>query len=74
MVTIDIASGNVTHQFGYLLTAGSGVSEIVALNEHEFLVDERDGSGREANVPPGNSTNAKVKQLFKIDLSNTIDT
>jgi len=73
LVTIDIASGNVTHQFGYVLTAGSGVSEICALNNHEFLVDERDGSGREANVPPGNSTNAKVKQLFKIDLTGATD-
>jgi hypothetical protein len=73
IVTIDIASGKVTHQFGYLLTAGSGVSEICAINNHEFLVDERDGTGREANVPPGNSTKAKVKQLFKIDLANAID-
>ena len=73
IVTIDIESGKVTHQFGYLLTTGSGVSEICALNDHEFLVDERDGTGREANTPPGNSTNAKVKQLFKIDLSNATD-
>jgi hypothetical protein len=73
IVTIDIFSGRVTHQYGYLLTAGSGVSEIVALNDHEFLVDERDGTGREANVPPGNSTNAKIKQLFKIDLDGAVD-
>lgn len=73
IVTIDIPTGKVTHQFGYLLTTGSGVSEICALNNHEFIVDERDGSGREANTPPGNSTNAKVKQLFKIDLKNAID-
>ena len=73
IVTIDIASGKVIHQFGYLLTAGSGVSEICAINNHEFLVDERDGTGREANVPPGNSTNAVVKQLFKIDLKKAID-
>jgi hypothetical protein len=46
IVTIDIASGHTTHQYGYLLTDGSGVSEIVALNDHEFLVDERDGTGR----------------------------
>jgi hypothetical protein len=73
IVTIDILSGRVTDQYAYLLTAGSGVSEIVALNNHEFLVDERDGTGREANVPPGNSTNAKVKQLFKIDLDGAVD-
>jgi hypothetical protein len=67
MVTIDIASGRTTHQFAYLLTAGSGVSEIVSLNDHEFLVDERDGNGR------ANGNNAKTKQLFKIDLSNAVD-
>ena len=67
MVTIDIASGRVTHQFGYLLTAGSGVSEIVALNNHEFLVDERDGNGR------ANGNDAVVKQLFKIDLDGAAD-
>jgi hypothetical protein len=73
IVTIDILSGSVTHQYAYLLTTGSGVSEIVALNDHEFLVDERDGTGREANTPPGNSTNAKIKQLFKIDLEGAAD-
>jgi hypothetical protein len=67
IVTIDIASGAVTHQFAYLLTVGSGASEIVALNNHEFLIDERDGSGR------GNGDAAKVKQLFKIDLSGAVD-
>ncbi len=67
LVTIDIASGRVTHQYGYLLTTGSGVSEIVALNNHELLVDERDGHGR------GNGDKAKVKQLFKIDLDGAID-
>ena len=70
IVTIDIA---FRPRHSYLLTTGSGVSEIVALNNHEFLVDERDGTGREANVPPGNSTNAKVKQLFKIDLDGAVD-
>ncbi len=67
IVTIDIASGHVTHQFAYLLTTGSGVSEILALNDHEFLVDERDGKGR------GDADNAKVKQLFKIDLAGAVD-
>ncbi len=67
IVSFDIASGRATHQFAYLLTTGSGVSEIVALNNHEFLVDERDGHGR------ANGDNAKVKQLFKIDLSAAVD-
>ncbi len=67
MVTIDIASGRVTHQFGYLLTTGSGVSEILALNNHEFLVDERDGHGR------ADGSKAKVKQIFKIDITGAKD-
>src|SRR5580698_8072455 len=46
LVTIDIASGHWTHQYAYLLTTGTGVSEIVALNDHELLVDERDSHGR----------------------------
>jgi hypothetical protein len=66
IVTVDIASG-ATQQFAYLLTTGSGVSDIVALNDHEFLVDERDGKGR------GDGSNAKVKQLFKIDLAGAMD-
>jgi hypothetical protein len=64
---IDIASGVTLHEYAYLLTTGSGVSEIVALNDHEFLVDERDGKGL------GDDSSAKVKQVFKIDLTNAVD-
>ena len=66
IVTIDIRTGK-THEYAYLLTTGSGVSEIVALNQHEFLVDERDGKGR------GDGSKAKIKQIFKIDLANAVD-
>ena len=45
IVTIDVETGKTTNEFAYQLTTGSGVSEIVALNDHEFLVDERDGKG-----------------------------
>jgi hypothetical protein len=64
---IDLRSGKTTHEYAYLLTTGSGVSEIVALNNHEFFVDERDGKGR------GDGSNAKVKQVFKIDLAGAVD-
>jgi hypothetical protein len=67
LVTIDIASGQTTHEYAYLLTTGSGVSEITALNQHEFLVDERDGAGR------GDGSLAVVKQIFKIDLNGAVD-
>ena len=66
IVTIDIANGT-THEYAYHLTTGSGVSEIVAINNHEFLVDERDGNGLGA----GNT--ASVKSLFKIDLAGATD-
>jgi len=66
IVTIDIATG-ATKEFGYMLTAGSGVSEITAINDHEFLVDERDGAGL------GDGSNAVAKKLFKIDLSSAQD-
>ncbi|CAM3058973.1 Phytase-like domain-containing protein [Sphingomonas antarctica] len=66
IVTIDIATG-ATHEYGYKLTNGSGVSEITAINDHEFLVDERDGKGL------GDGSAAAVKQLFRIDLSGATD-
>ena len=43
------------------------MSEIVAINDHEFLVDERDGKGL------GDGSAAAVKQLFKIDLAGATD-
>ncbi|HAT31358.1 MAG TPA: pyruvate-binding protein [Janthinobacterium sp.] len=66
IVTIDIAT-KVIHEYAYKLTSGSGVSEIVALNDHQFLVDERDGKGL------GDGSTAVVKQLFKIDLAGAQD-
>lgn len=66
LVTIDIASG-ITHEYAYKLTTGTGVSDIVAINDHEFLVDERDGKGM------GDGTRAVVKQLFRIDIAHATD-
>ena len=66
IVTIDIASG-ATHEYAYNLTTGTGVSDIVALNDHQFLVDERDGNGR------ANGNDAVAKQLFIIDTDGATD-
>lgn len=63
IVVIDIASGN-TQEFAYKLTDGSGVSEILAVNNNQFLVLERDGKGL------GDGTNAVAKKLYQIDLTN----
>ena len=73
MVTIDIASGRVTHQYAYPLTTvkGSAISELLAVNDHQFLVDERDATGFETavddNSPP------KEKTLYEIDLTGATD-
>ena len=66
IVTVDIAT-KATHEYAYQLTSGSGVSEIVALNDHQFIVDERDGNGL------GDGSKAKVKQLFTVDVSGATD-
>ena len=66
IVTIDVASG-ATHEYGYTLTTGSGVSDIVALSATKFVVDERDGKGL------GDGSTALVKQAFTIDLTGAVD-
>jgi hypothetical protein len=74
IITIDIATG-LTHQYAYQLTnIGTAakpkyptISEIVAVNDHELLVDERDGKGR------GDDSTAAYKKIYHIDLTNAAD-
>lgn len=74
IVTIDVHTGH-TRQYAYAL-ANIGttskpkyptISEILAINDHEFLVDERDGKGR------GDDSVAAFKQIFHIDLAGAQD-
>jgi hypothetical protein len=70
IVRVDLPTGKVK-QYAYPLSnIGSdskpkypGVSEILAVNDHEFLVDERDGKGL------GDGSAAEFKKVFRIDLS-----
>ena len=67
IVTIDIASGNVKAQYAYPLFATkpgkyATISEILAVNDHQFLVDERDGKGFEG----GGSAGYKMLNLVDI--------
>jgi len=69
IVTIDIATGT-THEYAYDNLIGTktyNVSEIVAINDHQFLIDERDGKGL------GDGSNAVVKQFFEVDLTGATD-
>jgi hypothetical protein len=73
LVTIDIKTG-ATHEYAYKLTEGSGVSEILAVNNHQFLVDERDGSGMgDTPLLTDTASPAEVKKLFLIDLAGAQD-
>jgi hypothetical protein len=65
LLTIDIESGK-SHEYLYQLadSQGHGVSEIVAVNSHEFLVLERDTKAGDK---------AACKSLFLIDLDDATD-
>src|SRR5262249_47049402 len=70
IVTIDARTG-ATHEYAYEFTnIGTAAkpkfgtaSDIVAINDHEFLVDERDGNGL------GDNSTAVFKKLFRIDIA-----
>ena len=69
IVSIDIASGDV-RQYSFNNVIGGKAynsSEILALNDHEFWVLERDGKGL------GDGSAAKVKQIWSVNLSGTTD-
>jgi len=71
IVRINIQTG-VTEQFVYDnhlndTNKNYNSSEMLAINDHEFLVLERDGKGL------GDGSNAVVKRLYKIDLNGATD-
>ena len=69
IVTIDVSSG-ATKQYAYDNRVGSknfNSSEILALNDHQFLVLERDGKGL------GDGSSAAFKQIYLIDTTGAED-
>jgi hypothetical protein len=73
IVTIDVQNG-ATHEYAYKLSDGSGASDILAVNNHQFLVDERDGAGLgEFSLLADPSSAAGVKKLYLIDLAGAVD-
>lgn len=74
IVTIDVNTGAVRQHAYELTNIGTvskpkypAVSEIVAINDHEFLVDERDGKGL------GDDSSAAYKKIYRIDLTNAAE-
>jgi DNA-binding beta-propeller fold protein YncE len=74
IVQFDIESGAAEKQFLYVLGDGTsnapdggrslGINDMVAVNDHEFLIVERDGNA---------GTAAVVKRVVKIDLTGATD-
>ncbi len=72
ILTINLATG-ATKEYVYVLDAinrGQGVSEILAINDHQFLVLERDNRSL---LKPGDPQNPTRKTIYKIDLSGATD-
>ncbi len=71
ILKVDLATGE-THEYVYVLDAinrGQGVCEILAINDHEFLVVERDNRSN-LQSPPQAPTR---KTIYKIDLTGATD-
>lgn len=71
IVKISLATGE-THEYVYVLEAinrGQGTCDIVAINDHEFLVIDRDNRSN-LQTPPQAPTR---KKIYKIDLNGATD-
>lgn len=71
ILKIDLLTGK-KQEFVYVLDAinrGQGVSEILAINDHEFLVIERDNRSN-LQTPPQAPTR---KTIYKIDIAGATD-
>ena len=70
LVTIDLLTGR-TREYVYVMDAvnqGRGVNEILAINDHEFLVLERDNRTM-VPTPPNAAQTPNLKRIYKIDLA-----
>ena len=71
ILTVDLFTGE-THQYVYVLDAsnrGQGVSEILAINDHEFLVVERDNRSWLSAAPQAPTR----KKIYRIDITGATD-
>jgi hypothetical protein len=72
ILKINLLTGK-TKEYVYVLDAinrGQGVSEILAINDHEFLVLERDNRSQ---LKPGDPQDPTCKTIYKIDLDGATD-
>jgi hypothetical protein len=70
ILVIDLLTGR-TFEYVYVMEAvnqGRGVNDILAINDHEFLVLERDNRSL-TPTPPNESQSPNFKRIYKIDLA-----
>ena len=71
ILEVDLATGD-TREYVYVVEAinrGQGVSEILAINDHEFLVVERDNRSWLSATPQAPTR----KKIYKIDVTGATD-
>lgn len=78
IVKFDVATGEAVGQYAYEMKRsgqGQGISALVALNDHEFLVLERNnlGLGAGAALKSGGGVNVADKEVYKIDINGATD-
>lgn len=75
IIMLDTKTGNVKKEVAYKLVKSSSVSDILAINDHEFLVLERDGNGlgdvTDPNATPSVVSSDTTKAIYKIDTDAT---
>lgn len=72
ILTLDLETGE-THEYVYqmdgpALNQGRGVNDLLAVNDHEFLVIERDNRSK-VPTPPNAVQTPNNKKIYKIDLN-----
>jgi hypothetical protein len=83
IVAFDTTTGASTKQVIYQLQTSTdpnvrqgrnlGISSLTAINDHEFLVMERDNQAIGVDNPTGTNSAAATKQVFKIDITGATD-
>ncbi len=72
IVKFDMTSGNAVAQYAYPMKRsgqGQGISSLVAINDHEFMVLERNNRG----IGVGADFATADKEVYKIDITGATD-
>jgi len=74
LLKVELQTG-ATAEYVYVVDAinqGRGVNDILAINDHEFLVIERDNRSL-VPTPPNAAQTPNLKRIYKIDLTGATD-